>query len=190
MAFPRRIMDFITELIGIRSCPKGQQSGREAGSLEIDWLSLTSSPNSPSPFEIWPTCPAELLTLVNYCFGCTGLWHIVLHCMEGSVDAEGVCNYTLQMLLPHHKLQPLCTSVKWGIVTFLTFNPLMIYLWVANSLWIFIFFFPHACWFILNHLVVHILFPSIVSHMGILAWCFYIPQILIEHIIVGMQDWL
>lgn len=82
-------MDFITELIGIRSCPKGQRSGREAGSLEIDWLSLTSSPSSPSPFEIWPTCPTELLTRVNYGSGRTGLWHIVLHCMEGSVDAEG-----------------------------------------------------------------------------------------------------
>lgn len=82
-------MDFITELIGIRSCPKGQRSGREAGSLGIDWLSLTSSPNSPSPFEIWPTCPTELLTPVNYGSGCTGLWHIVLHCVQGSVDAEG-----------------------------------------------------------------------------------------------------
>jgi hypothetical protein len=132
-------MDFITELIGIRSCPKGQQSGREAGSLEIDWLSPTSSPNSPSPFEIWPTCPAELLTLVNYCRGCTGLWHIVLHCMEGSVDAEGVHNYTLQMLLPHHKLQPLCPSVKWGIVTFLTSKPLMIYPRVAYRLRLFIY---------------------------------------------------
>lgn len=66
----------------------------------------------------------------------------------------------------------------------------MIYLRAAYSLGLFISFSPHACRFILNHLVVHIPFPSIVSHMGILAWYFYIPQILIEHIIVGMQDWL
>lgn len=59
--------------------------------------------------------------------------------MEGSVDAEGVHNYTLQMLLPHHKLQPLCPSVKWGIVTFLTSKPLMIYPRVAYRLRLFIY---------------------------------------------------
>lgn len=51
--------------------------------------------------------------------------------MEGSVDAEGVHNYTMQMLLPHHKLQPSRPSVKWGTVTFLTSKPLMIYPRVA-----------------------------------------------------------